>query len=78
MLILTRKLNEEIKIDSDITIKVISISENSVKIGIDAPKDIQIIRAELYEKIKEVSMQSSKQSSEKPEGLAKLKIKKIS
>lgn len=78
MLILTRKLNEEIKIDSDITIKVISISENSVKIGIDAPKDIQIIRAELYEKIKEVSMQSSKQSSEKPEGLSKLKIKKIS
>lgn len=78
MLILTRKLNEEIKIDSDITIKVISISENSVKIGIDAPKGIQIIRAELYEKIKEMSMKSSKLSSEKPEDISKLKIKKIS
>jgi carbon storage regulator len=78
MLILTRKLNEEIKIDNDITIKVISISENSVKIGIDAPKGIQIIRAELYEKIKEISLQSSKLSNEKPEDLSKLKIKKIS
>ncbi|NWF88848.1 MAG: carbon storage regulator CsrA [Ignavibacteriaceae bacterium] len=78
MLILTRKLNEEIKIDSEIIIKVISISENSVKLGIEAPKGIQIVRAELYEKIKEVSMQSSLLSKEKPEDLAKLKIKKIS
>jgi carbon storage regulator len=78
MLILTRKLNEEIKINSDITIKVISISENSVKIGIEAPKGIQIARAELFEKIKEISIQSSKLSSEKPEDISKLKIKKIS
>jgi len=77
MLILTRKLDEEIKIGNDITLKVISISENSVKIGIDAPKGVQIIRAELYEKIKEVSMQATKLSKEKPEGLSKLKIKKI-
>ena len=77
MLILTRKLNEEIKIGSEITLKVISISENNVKIGIEAPKGIQIIRSELYEKIKEVSSRASKQSQLKPYGLDKLKIKKI-
>ena len=44
MLILTRKLNEEIKIGSGITVKIISISDNTVKLGIDAPQNIQIVR----------------------------------
>ena len=42
MLILTRKLNEEIKIGSGITVKIISISENTIKIGIDAPQNIPV------------------------------------
>jgi carbon storage regulator len=77
MLILTRKLNEEIKINDEITIKVISIADNSVKIGIEAPKDVQITRAELYEKIKQSSLEASKSVKDKPENIAKLKIKKI-
>lgn len=77
MLILTRKLNEEIKIGSGITVKIISISENTVKIGIDAPQNIQIVRTELYEKVKESSVKAIKSINEKPEELTKLKIKKI-
>ena len=77
MLILTRKLNEEIKIGSGITVKIISISDNSVKIGIDAPQNIQIVRTELYEKVKESSVLAAKSIKEKPADLAKLKIKKI-
>lgn len=77
MLILTRKLNEEIKIGSGITVKIISISDNTVKIGIDAPQNIQIVRTELYDKVKEVSLQAAKSIMEKPAGLSKLKIKKI-
>ena len=77
MLILTRKLNEEIKIGSGITVKIISISDNSVKIGIDAPQNIQIVRTELYDKVKESSVMATKSVNEKPANLARLKIKKI-
>lgn len=77
MLILTRKLDEEIKIGSGITVKVISISENTVKIGIEAPANIQIVRTELYQKIKESSAVAVKSVKEKPKDLIKLKIKKI-
>jgi carbon storage regulator len=77
MLILTRKLNEEIKINDEITLKVISIADNHVKLGIDAPRDVQIVRAELYEKIKESSLEASRSVKEKPDNVSKLKIKKI-
>lgn len=77
MLILTRKLNEEIKIGSGITVKIISISDNTVKIGIDAPQNIQIVRTELYDKVKENSVKATKSVQEKPADLRKLKIKKI-
>ena len=77
MLILTRKLNEEIKIGSGITVKIISISDNTVKIGIDAPQNIQIVRTELYEKVKESSAKAIKSINDKPKDLSKLKIKKI-
>ena len=77
MLILTRKLNEEIKIGSGITVKIISLSDNTVKIGIDAPQNIQIVRTELYDKVKEVSVTAVKSIKDKPSDLSKLKIKKI-
>jgi len=77
MLVLTRKINEEIKFGSDITVKIISISDNQVKIGIDAPKSVQILRGEVYEKVKESTIKAAK-SSEKPSvDLQKFKIKKV-
>lgn len=77
MLILTRKLYEEIKIGNGITVKIISISDNNVKIGIDAPQNIQIVRTELYEKVKENTVTATKLFKEKPADLINLKIKKI-
>ena len=40
MLVLKRKIDEKIRIGSDIVISIVSISEHQVKIGIDAPDDI--------------------------------------
>lgn len=47
MLVLTRKCSEMIQIGDDIRIKVIRTGRNSVKIGIEAPNDVRVLRAEL-------------------------------
>ncbi|GAA5508731.1 carbon storage regulator [Novipirellula caenicola] len=47
MLVLTRKLDEKIQIGNDITITLIRVQGNTVRIGIEAPRDIRVIRAEL-------------------------------
>lgn len=77
MLVLTRKNNEEIKIGPDITLKIIMIAENQVKLGIEAPKSVQILRGEILEKIKESTLQASKASTQQQGDLLKYKIKKV-
>ncbi len=76
MLILTRKVNEEIRINSDITLKIISISENQIKIGVTAPMGVQILRGELYDKVKETTTDALQSSKEKID-LSKIDIKKV-
>lgn len=53
MLILTRKTNQSIQIGDDIEIKVLGISGDQVKLGIDAPKQIEIHRKEIYVSIQD-------------------------
>lgn len=77
MLILTRKLNEEISIDGEITIKIISISDNQVKLGIEAPRDVQIVRKEILDRVKETTQDALNKSKELPANIKGLKIKKI-
>ena len=49
MLVLTRKSGEKIHIGPDITITVLDIQGNKIRIGIDAPEDIAVLRSELIE-----------------------------
>ncbi len=51
MLVLGRKIGEEVHLGKDIVLKVISISQGVVKVGIDAPKELLILRGELKQKI---------------------------
>ena len=51
MLVLTRKRKEEIRINDDITIVVVEIRGDKVRLGIDAPKDVTIHRQEVYDAI---------------------------
>jgi len=53
MLVLTRKQNEAIQIGEDIEIKVLGIEGDQIKLGIDAPKSVDIYRKEIYLDIQE-------------------------
>ena len=52
MLILTRSQNESVIIDGDIKVTVISDKHGQVKLGIEAPDEVEIWREEIYEKIR--------------------------
>ena len=52
MLILTRKSGETLMVGDEITVTVLGVKGNQVKIGINAPKDVSVHRQEVYEKIK--------------------------
>lgn len=49
MLVLTRKRSEKIRIGDNIVIKVIKAGRNTVKIGIEAPSDVRVLREELLD-----------------------------
>jgi len=60
MLILSRKVGEEIILGNDIVIKISQISKGNVKIGIEAPKDTLILRGELKDEIQKANQEASK------------------
>ncbi len=62
MLVLSRKLDESIVIGDNITVRIISIEKGMVKIGIDAPSDVAIMRNELLEDVKEANIAAVKES----------------
>lgn len=59
MLVLTRKAKETLIIDNHIKVTVVAIEGDRVKLAIDAPKNVPILRQEVFEAIKEVNEASS-------------------
>lgn len=51
MLILSRKIDEKIKIGEDITITLIDVHGDQVKIGVEAPKNVKVFRQEVFDAI---------------------------
>jgi carbon storage regulator len=47
MLVLTRRIGESIQIGKDIEVHIISVEGNQIRIGVDAPKDVLVLRSEL-------------------------------
>lgn len=47
MLVLTRKANQSIRVGQDITITIVKIQGNSIRIGIEAPREVRVVRGEL-------------------------------
>ena len=61
MLILSRKISENIIIGDDITLSVLDVRGNQVRIGIDAPRNISVHREEIYNRIQKELEQEHKQ-----------------
>lgn len=53
MLILTRKVGESLVIGDDVSIIVLGVKGNQVRIGVDAPKSVSVHREEIYNKIQD-------------------------
>ncbi|MCH1625069.1 carbon storage regulator CsrA [Fredinandcohnia quinoae] len=60
MLVLTRKLKESIMIGANIEIVLLEVNGDQIKIGINAPKDVDIFRKEIFERIMEENAEASK------------------
>ena len=52
MLILTRRVDETVMIGDEVTITILGVRGNQVRVGINAPKSVAVYREEIYERIK--------------------------
>ncbi len=73
MLVLARKSNESIVIGDNITIKVVSVENGVVKLGIDAPREVSIMRSELIQKVT-----ASNRAAVQKDGIDKDKLNSLS
>lgn len=65
MLILTRRISETLMVGDDVTVTVLGVKGNQVRIGVNAPKDVAVHREEIYQRIQK------ERDTETPEPTAK-------
>jgi carbon storage regulator len=61
MLILTRRVGETVMIGDNVTVTILGVKGNQVRVGVNAPKEVAVHREEIYERIKRETQQGSGQ-----------------
>ncbi|MBR9827721.1 MAG: carbon storage regulator CsrA [Oceanospirillales bacterium] len=64
MLILTRRVGETLMVGDDVTVTVLGVKGNQVRIGVNAPKDVSVHREEIYQRIQREKSQDGEQGGE--------------
>ena len=64
MLILTRRVGETLMIGDEVSVTVLGVKGNQVRIGVNAPRDVSVHREEIYERIKQEQKQGGGEESE--------------
>lgn len=72
MLILTRKKNETLRIGEDILLTIVDVQGDQVRLGITAPREVRILRQELYEAVRDSNTEAA-QTVQNIDALALLK-----
>lgn len=67
MLILTRKVGETLMIGDEVTVTVLGVKGNQVRIGVNAPRDVAVHREEIYDRIKKEQSDGLAMASQTPE-----------
>jgi carbon storage regulator len=62
MLILTRRVGEALVVGTEVTVTVMAVKGNQVRIGINAPKDVQVHREEVYDRVQAEKTDTSSDS----------------
>ena len=66
MLVLSRKKNESIVIDNDITIVVVEIRGDKVRLGVEAPREVPVHRREVFDAIRRNKLEDHNKAGQKP------------
>ena len=72
MLILSRKVDEQIKIGENITITIIEVRGDQVKVGVEAPKSVKVFRQEVFNEIQKENKAAASADSSKLDSLSRL------
>ena len=78
MLILTRKTNQKLIINDDIEVVILETYKNTVKIGVNAPRGVQIFREEVYREIKKSNQQAMVSSANIVDNIKPINAQKVS
>ena len=64
MLILTRRVGESLVIGDEVTVTVLGVKGNQVRIGVEAPREVSVHREEIYDRIRQERAQSEAEGNE--------------
>lgn len=70
MLVLTRKAGESIVIGNEVVITVLEVRGGQIRLGVDAPRNLAVHRAEIYQQVQEENQTAASRSADVPEILS--------